>query len=218
MILRRAFWRYPGSGDPIINLANIELAWQGIATLCGPSGSGKTTLFRLLSGWFSEKDPSCCEFDPPLSPVKDVRMVGMHSSLLPWYRVRENIALQCGKRAMEDLDANLLRVGLSATVADLYPHQLSLGMYKRVEIIAATLMQPVLLLLDEFFSSMDDEAKRSVLSFVKLLRGDRMTWVVAHEEELRHMLSSLCWSLVLDGQSGVVIDLRASWGKALSSS
>src|SRR5207253_1208650 len=120
----------------------------GIATLSGPSGSGKTTLFRVLSGWFDD-DRTLCEFDPPLDRFRDIRFIGVHGSLLPWRSVESNLRFR--GFSVERIDSVLKAVDLPTNIGSRLVHELSYGMYKRIELLIAIAEKPTLLLLDEFF-------------------------------------------------------------------
>ena len=118
----------------------------------GPSGCGKTTLLDLFS-----------QFLKPISGKVEcagrVRMVYQHDSLFPWLTVSENIAL--GLRHLPELSeqrrqlAEMLGLINLEQFADNYPHQLSGGMRRRVELARALAGDSDILLLDEPFSALD---------------------------------------------------------------
>lgn len=118
----------------------------------GPSGCGKTTLLDLFS-----------QFLQPISGKVEcagrVRMVYQHDSLFPWLTVSENIAL--GLRHLPELSeqrrqlAEMLGLINLEQFADNYPHQLSGGMRRRVELARALAGDSDILLLDEPFSALD---------------------------------------------------------------
>lgn len=207
LIIRRAFQQFNSARRAIINLSAISLEWSGLATLAGPSGSGKTTLFRLLSAWYDGPN-SICTFEPEVDRYRRVRFVGTHESLLPWMSVGGNfvyhgIARDVAQRMMNDME-------LSAEVLDLPPYELSYGMYKRVELALAVVDEPELLLLDEFFTSIDDAAKRSIVNYLVQKRPAAKTWISAHEEELRNWLTRIHFSLVIDKGTRCVTGIARS--------
>src|SRR5689334_19629451 len=155
MRIARAWHKFPASSAPIIDIQNLSLSWSGLATLSGPSGSGKTTLFRVLCGWYDEPHQTICEFDPPLDRFRCVRFVGAHDSLLPWQSVEGNLRFH--GIAPSDIKSALSDIGLNPEISSSAVYELSYGMYKRIELLIAVAEEPELLLLDEFFSSIDDE-------------------------------------------------------------
>jgi NitT/TauT family transport system ATP-binding protein len=121
----------------------------------GLSGCGKTTLLKLLAGILKPSRGSLT------LAVQKVGYVSQSDGLLPWLSVIENVLLHEKLHAKEisQLDRQeamqmLKRVGLEHYEQD-YPHQLSGGMRKRVELARAFLRRPDLLLLDEPFTSLD---------------------------------------------------------------
>lgn len=207
MRIVRAWHTFAGSASPIIDVEDAPLDWKGLATLSGPSGSGKTTLFRVLSGWYDDAR-TICEFDPPLDRFRDVRFIGAHDSLLPWQSVESNLRFRGFASAA--IDSALTDVGLTPEIRVRPVYELSYGMYKRVELVIAVAERPEFLLLDEFFSSIDDDTKTAIRNYVLLARPERRTWVIAHEESLRHWLSPVSYSLVVNRARRCVVGIKRS--------
>jgi ABC-type dipeptide/oligopeptide/nickel transport system ATPase subunit len=101
----------------------------------------------------------------------------------------------------------LQQVGLDPNVARLYPYQLSQGMYKRVELIVAVASNPKILLLDEFYSSIDDNQKDLVRKFLAEKRSSDMTWIIAHEDGLRGWIGGPEFEFILD-ETNCVVDIK----------
>jgi len=155
----------------------------------------------LLSAWY-DGPRSACVFDPPIDRYRRIRFVGAHDSLLPWKSVAGNLAYRgiSYKAAMAIVD----QLELSRDILELPVYELSYGMYKRVELAIAVHDQPELLLLDEFFTSIDDAAKQSIRDYLHRERSVAMTWVTAHEAQLRNWLTSVHFALALDEKTGCV--------------
>ena len=131
---------------------SLEISRGEFVAVVGPSGCGKTTLLNLFSGFLK----------PSLGTVMcsgRVRMVYQHDSLFPWQTAAQNIAL-----GLRDLSSEaererqlkeMLRLINLEEFAGHYPHQLSGGMLKRVELARALAGDTDILLLDEPFSSLD---------------------------------------------------------------
>ncbi|MGN6186594.1 MAG: hypothetical protein ACTHQM_23400, partial [Thermoanaerobaculia bacterium] len=60
---------------------------------------------------------------------------------------------------------------------------------------------PVLLLLDEFYSSIADVQKPLVGAFLKRSRPSRMTWAIAHEDQLRRWIGGPEFRFVVSGRT-----------------
>lgn len=154
------------------------------AALLGPSGSGKTTLLRLLAG-FETPLAGTLRFDGELlsggarvvpPEQRGFAMVFQDLALLPHLSALDNVRFglhrlpraQARDRAREALSM----VGL-AGLHDRRPHELSGGQLQRVAVARAIAARPRLLLLDEPFSSLDEELRLQL------------------REELRSLLSQL---------------------------
>jgi len=164
--------------------------------LVGESGSGKSTMAltimrlikppaRVVSGaiWLDETEL----LSLPESQLKDVRLAqvalvaqGSMNSLNPVMRVRDQIALglrdhgvNLGKRELDERVANLLdRVGLSAQVAKMFPHELSGGMKQRVVIAIAISLSPKVIIADELTSALDVVVQRQVMETLRTVQDE----------------------------------------------
>jgi NitT/TauT family transport system ATP-binding protein len=99
-------------------------------------------------------------------------------SLFPWLSVRDNVALPLwrtqpsrAQRRATALDA-LGTVGLTG-IAQKYPWQLSGGMQQRVAIARALACDPVLLLMDEPFGSVDAQTREDLEDLILAVRQHR---------------------------------------------
>jgi molybdate transport system ATP-binding protein len=138
-------------------------------SICGKSGAGKTTLLKILAGLIEPEEGSIKTGDSiwfdknkkiNISPQK--RKIGFafqDYALFPNMTVKENLEFvtpekQNNKRIKEILDTT----GLMA-LASRFPSTLSGGQQQRVALARALVREPELLLLDEPFSSLDNEMR-----------------------------------------------------------
>jgi len=160
--------------------------------LAGESGSGKSTLalsiLRLIkppghieSGAVWLDDARIADLDD--DAIRKLRLAGIAlvtqgsmNSLNPVLRIGGQIAdafadhgLRLGYREEQRRIAALLAaVGLPASVARMYPHELSGGMKQRVGLARALATDPDVLLMDEPFAALDAQTRD--LMQVELLR------------------------------------------------
>lgn len=130
---------------------SCRIPTDGNTVLRGASGSGKTTLLRLLAGLL---EPDSGE----ISGIRGLRpaLVFQEDRLLPWYTAQQNVSLVSDEATAA---AILTSLGLAEALHD-KPAALSGGMKRRVAVARALAFGGDILLLDEPFAGLDDEAKR----------------------------------------------------------
>ncbi len=150
-----------GKEFKVLELVRFSLAERDFVCVVGPSGSGKSTLLRILVGL--EKPTSgevLFEGQPIRADNPQVAMVFQSFALFPWLTVTQNVELGLEAqnvplparqaRARKFIDA----VGLTG-FENAFPRELSGGMKQRVGIARALAIEPLLLCMDEPFSSLD---------------------------------------------------------------
>ncbi|TLZ71724.1 MAG: ATP-binding cassette domain-containing protein [Methanobacteriota archaeon] len=150
-----------GKEFKILERVRFDLAERDFVCIVGPSGSGKSTLLRIILGLDKPTTGEVRFEGQPLTPDNPrVAMVFQSFALFPWLTVEQNAEL--GLEARHDpLEARhaqarkfIEAVGL-AGFENAYPRELSGGMKQRVGIARALAIEPVLLCMDEPFSSLD---------------------------------------------------------------
>ncbi len=148
----------------------------------GSSGSGKTTLFNLISGiikpdkgYIKINNITLFDSSKKINVPNYKRQIGyvfQDNNLFPHLKISKNLTygyqiLQKSKIKFEP--QQIIKLLELEKVLHKYPSQLSGGEKKRVAIGRAILSSPELLLFDEPLSSLDENLKDQVLSFLKTI-------------------------------------------------
>lgn len=188
--------KFPSANTPAVNDISLTLRTGEILALVGPSGCGKTTTLRLVAGLERPDSGSLHikgqlvaddrHFTPP--EKRGVGMVFQDHALFPHLTVFENVKFglkgQPSAKARETAASMLKLVGLE-NFGERYPHQLSGGERQRVALARALAPHPVLVLMDEPFSSLDADLRHEVREQVRgILKAMSATAVfVTHDQE-----------------------------------
>lgn len=144
-----------------------EIQEGEFVSIVGPSGCGKSTLLHLLAG-FDEPTGGEVFVDgkavQPGSVPPGLGYIFQKDTVLPWKRVRNNIALGLNyrnerKSVIDQKVEKLLKLGGLEGFGDSYPHQLSGGMRRRVALLMTLACDPRILLLDEPFGALDTHTR-----------------------------------------------------------
>ena len=156
--IRKSFVSGKGS-LPVIGGVSFSVADGEFVAIVGPSGCGKSTLMNVIAG-FERADTGtvCVDGAEQAGPSPKGIVISQHGSVFPWLTVQQNLMFGLNgdnhgdKAALADHYAAM--VGLKGFEAS-YPHELSGGMLKRVELARAFVVKPDILYMDEPFSALD---------------------------------------------------------------
>lgn len=168
---------------PIPLAAEIRCDPGELVALVGPSGSGKTTVLRAIAGLVTPDGGAIhcngvCWLDAAAGTVvspqrRRVGLVFQEYALFPHLTVIEHLVLAMAgvpkPHRIEKARALLEQVHLSG-LDDRRPHQLSGGQRQRVAVARALARDPVVLLLDEPFSAVDQMTRRRLQRELAALR------------------------------------------------
>jgi NitT/TauT family transport system ATP-binding protein len=184
--LTKAYGR-DAAAQVAIDRVSLTMPQGELVSIVGPSGCGKSTLLRCVAGLTTPTAGRVVLRGEPVQRVPDGLAVVFQDygrSLYPWLTVRDNVALPLRRTTRaraarrEAADASLAAVGLAGAggmsgVGDKYPRQLSGGMQQRVAIARALAANPVLLLMDEPFGSVDAQTREDLEDLVLRVRRER---------------------------------------------
>jgi ABC-type nitrate/sulfonate/bicarbonate transport system ATPase subunit len=188
--------RYMGARGPLPVVDNVDFAVQDgeFVAIVGPSGCGKSTLMNIIAG-FEQPDHGEVRVDGQAQrgPSPKGILISQHGSVFPWLTVRENLMFgltgQQAAQKAELADHYAAMVGLKG-FEQAYPHELSGGMLKRVEIARALVVKPDILYMDEPFSALDAlMSLRMRQELLRVLEEERHTvLLITHDvEEAVHL-------------------------------
>ena len=156
---------YEGGVEALAGI-NLALPHGKLSTLLGPSGCGKTTLLKIIAGLIAPSRGEVWVKGTKIDgPGPERAFVFQDFALLPWANVLRNVAFGLELRGLSKEERqqvarrHIAEVGLNAFESS-YPHQLSGGMRQRVGLARALAVDADIILMDEPFSSVDEQTRR----------------------------------------------------------
>ncbi len=190
--IKKSFSTAKGLLD-VIGGINFTVDDGEFVAIVGPSGCGKTTLLNIIAG-FVRPDQGQVAVDGTATygPSPKGIVISQQGSVFPWLTVQQNLmfGLNGGhpdKMALADRYVSM--VGLKGFEKG-YPHELSGGMLKRVELARALVVKPEILYMDEPLAALDALTSLQMrIELLRILAEERHTCLlITHDvEEAIHM-------------------------------
>ena len=191
---------YRTGNGPLSVVAGISFTVDDgkILAIVGPSGCGKSTLMRIIAG-FDRPDHGRVLVDGVVRNGPSPRgiVLSQQGSVFPWLTVQQNLLFGLNRgtapEKVELADHYIALVGLKDFEKS-YPHELSGGMLKRVELARALVVKPEILFMDEPFSALDAlTSLRMQTELLRILERERRTVVlITHDvEEAIHLADQI---------------------------
>ena len=192
--------------------------------LVGESGSGKTTLARMALGLLAPTSGSIVFDGTDLAATTGRELRTMRRNLQMIFSdpgaaldPRQSIAAAIGEpldvhglgeQRRERVVQLLENVGLSAALADRYPHQLSGGQRQRVGIARALATRPRLIVADEPFTALDVTTQAQLVELLARLQAQTglAFLLIAHDLRIVRRLAAR----VAVMQSGRIVESSAA--------
>ena len=167
--------------------------------IVGPNGAGKTTLLKIIATLSqpTQGKISIHEVESDNNRIhirKQIGFIGHQSFLYENLTAEENLQFYARMYRLENIAKRiadtLTQVGLAARKNDLV-RTFSRGMQQRLSIGRALLANPTIILLDEPFSGLDQNAIENFVElFTSLISPDRMIIMTTHDLNLGLQLAT----------------------------
>ncbi|MBW1766647.1 MAG: ABC transporter ATP-binding protein [Deltaproteobacteria bacterium] len=187
--VRRGFFQKVLGWIKAVDGVDFEIAQGETLGLVGESGCGKSTVGRLILKLlepdagkiiYHDQDISTLSQDEikPLRKEMQIIFQDPFGSLNPRMNVGQSIeeglrtlGIREHSERRRSVEHLLEMVGLSASVADLYPHEFSGGQRQRIGIARALSVKPSLIVCDEPVSALDVSIQAQIINLLKNLQA-----------------------------------------------
>lgn len=197
-------------GNMVLNKVTDNFQEGDIVGILGPHSSGKTTLLKILAGLLAQDEGQYLINDENFS-AKHLRQIGYlpeEKGLYPNATVLELIIYFAGLRGISKYDARVEAIRFLDRFQIVETSKLRINQLKRqdqqkIEIIAALIHKPEIIIFDEPFRGLDFNNQNIVWNVLDSLRQKGKTIILgSHNLEL---IQSLCNKIVLMNEGNVVL-------------
>jgi len=161
---------------------NLSIEEGSFVTLLGPSGCGKTTILRMIAGLESPTEGEIYIQGRLVNDIpvhkRNIGMIFQNYALFPHKNIYDNVAFGLkykgvAKEEIKKKVKQVLEMVRLPGVEKRMPSQLSGGQQQRIALARAIVMEPVVLLMDEPLSALDEnlreDMRREVANLQKVL-------------------------------------------------
>lgn len=198
------------SGHKILDKVCLTVEEKEFVTLLGPSGCGKSTLLKTIAGIHPIKDGSIMLDGALINETPPHKrgcvIVFQDMRLFPNMTVSENVAYPLRIKGVKKAERRAKAAEYLGYVRlDGFDERrissLSGGQMQRVALARALAAEPKILLLDEPFSSLDENLRDDMRSLVKdLHRGFGMTTIMVTHDRREAIIMADRIALMFDGR------------------
>ncbi len=168
-------------GLPVLTDISMTFRDGGCYCLMSPSGSGKTTLMRIMME-LETPDEGTVAITPG-GKTAAISAVFQEDRLCESFSPMDNVMMCVGR----SLKASRVRWEMGKLLPEECLNRpvstLSGGMKRRVAVLRALLTPSDILIMDEPFTGMDEELKRSVIAYIREKQDGRILILSTHQEE-----------------------------------
>jgi len=195
--------QYSKSSKPAVSSLTLEIPEGSVFGLLGPNGAGKSTTVMILCGLMRPDAGNVSVMDEDMLQLgaqlrKKIGVAPQEIALFPGLTAYENL-FYFGR--MYGLPTTLIRSQIEKYLhifgltekAKKHVHTFSGGMKRRLNLIAALLHQPKLVILDEPTAGVDVQSRNMILDFLVDLKAQGTTIIYSSHvlEEAERICSHL---------------------------
>ncbi|MCB0761626.1 MAG: ABC transporter ATP-binding protein [Flavobacteriales bacterium] len=216
--------KYPGASRAAVDGLSLHIQQGEIFGLLGPNGAGKTSTIKAVCQLHKAQSGSIrFNFgDHAQSPLQHIGLAPQEIALYPTLTARENLQflgdqyLVPAAQMKERMDSYLEKFEL-ADRADDKVKTYSGGMKRRLNLIAALLHNPSLLILDEPTTGVDVQSRAIIHQYLREANGDGLTilytsHILDEAERLCHRVAIVDHGTILD--MAPINELRSKYQSA----
>lgn len=185
----------------VVDGISLTVLQGNIVVLLGPSGCGKSTILRIIAGLLKPAKGSVLfDGEQVTGTSSDRCMVFQNYACFPFLTVAGNISFGLSLKGWDErqikqrTDELLEAMGLNH-LRKSYPETLSGGEMQRVAIARSLAVRPMLLLMDEPYSSLDGVMRRHLQDLLLALssKEGQTCFFVTHSVEEACYLGSIVY-------------------------
>lgn len=174
---------------------NLSVADGEFLAIVGPTGCGKSTILNAIAGLLNPAEGNVTIDKKTVNGVQtDIGYLFQQDALLPWKTAYENTELGLLFKGVSISDRKPLvmqwleKVGLKG-FEHRYPHQLSGGQRKRVQMAQVLITDPKVILMDEPFSALDIHTRNLMQNELLSLWQEKKKAVVLITHDLEEAIA-----------------------------
>jgi len=211
--------QYRGSHQPAVSDLSLQIDEGSVFGLLGPNGAGKSTLVMMMCGLLTPDDGSISLFGMNIRSKgatirKHVGVAPQEIALFPTLTAYENL-FYFGR--MYGLSASVIKDRIDAylTTFDLIEkaharvQTFSGGMKRRLNLIAALLHHPKLIILDEPTSGVDVQSRNVILDFLVGLAAQKKT--IIYTSHVLAEAERICTHLAIIDSGKLIVEGTPEW-------
>ena len=174
---------------------DLDVADGEFLAIVGPTGCGKSTILNAIAGLLKPASGEITLGGRPVAGINtSIGYLFQQDALLPWKTAIENVELglvfkgEAPELRRPKALAWMEKVGLKGFEGR-YPHQLSGGQRKRVQLAQALISDPQMILMDEPFSALDIHTRHLMQTELLRLWQENRKSVVLITHDLEEAIS-----------------------------